>query len=114
VTQSTSSRPAPVPDPAALRAAILDLLNAGGPGKSISPFDAARALVGSDEKQWSRLMKPLRAVAVEMAKAGEIEIHRKGGIVDPADFRGVYRLALPGSVSDSDSDSDSVSGKDIA
>ncbi len=96
MTQSTSSRPVPVPDPAALRAAILDLLNASGADKSISPFDAARALVGSDEKQWSRLMKPLRAVAVEMAKAGELEIRRKGKIVDPADFRGVYRLALPG------------------
>ncbi|MBC7284000.1 DUF3253 domain-containing protein [Hoeflea sp.] len=99
MTQSTSSRPAPLP--ASLRAAILELLNASGQGKSISPFDAARALVGSDEKQWSRLMKPLRAVAVEMAKAGEIEIRRKGKIVDPADFRGVYRLALPGSESES-------------
>ncbi|MBU4529676.1 MAG: DUF3253 domain-containing protein [Hoeflea sp.] len=94
MTQPTSPRP--VPGAAALRAAILDLLNAAGPGKSISPFDAARALVGSDEKQWSRLMKPLRAVAVDMAKAGEVEIRRKGKIVDPAGFRGVYRLALPG------------------
>lgn len=81
--------------PGALRAAILDLLTALEPGKSISPFDAARALVGSDERQWSRLMKPLRAVAVEMATAGEIEIRRKGKAVDPANFRGVYRLALP-------------------
>lgn len=81
--------------PGALRAAILDLLAALEPGKSISPFDAARALVGSDERQWSRLMKPLRAVAVEMAQSGEIEIRRKGKVVDPANFRGVYRLALP-------------------
>jgi hypothetical protein len=39
----------------------------------------------------------LRAVAVEMAKAGELVILRKARPVDPSDFRGVYRLALPGS-----------------
>ena len=94
--KSSFHRQVPVPGPAALRAAILDLLDAAGPAKSISPFDAARALVGSDERQWSRLMKPLRAIAIEMAKAGEIEIRRKGKTVDPSDFRGVYRLALPG------------------
>ena len=88
-----TSQPSFGPD--TLRTAILDLLGALEPGKSISPFDAARALVGSDERQWSRLMKPLRAVAVEMAKAGEIEIRRRGKPVDPAGFRGVYRLALP-------------------
>ena len=82
--------------PDALRATILDLLASSGAGKSISPSDAARALVGSDEQQWSRLMKPLRSIAVEMAKAGEIEIRRKGKAVDPDNFRGVYRLALPG------------------
>jgi len=81
--------------PDALRAAILALLGKLAPGKSISPSDAARALAGSDEKQWSRLMKPLRAVSVEMAKAGEIEILRKGKPTDPDNFRGVYRLALP-------------------
>ncbi|MEP3438158.1 MAG: DUF3253 domain-containing protein [Hoeflea sp.] len=84
--------------------AILDLLNAAGPGKSISPFDAARSLVGSDERQWSRLMKPLRAVAVELAKAGEIEIRRKGKAVDPSGFRGVYRLALPATESGQDTE----------
>jgi hypothetical protein len=85
------------PDRAALRAAILDLLESREAGKSISPTEAARALAGSDERQWSRLMKPLRAVAVEMAKAGELVILRKARPVDPSDFRGVYRLALPGS-----------------
>ena len=80
----------------ALRASILDLLESREAGKSISPTEAARALAGSDERQWSRLMKPLRAVAVEMATAGEIVILRKARPVDPSDFRGVYRLALPG------------------
>jgi hypothetical protein len=90
--------------PEILRKAILDLLNNPQAGKSISPTEAARSLTGSDERQWSRLMKPLRMVAVEMAKAGEIEILRKGKPVDPSQFRGVYRLALP-SRSPDDTDS---------
>ena len=40
-------------------------------------------------------MKPLRAVAVEMAQNGEIVILRKNKPADPTAFRGVYRLALP-------------------
>lgn len=79
----------------ALRATILDLLESPEAGKSISPTEAARALAGADERQWSRLMKPLRSVAIEMAKAGELVILRKARPVDPSDFRGVYRLALP-------------------
>lgn len=88
----TSPSPA---DNGALRAVILDLLGDRKPGKSICPSEAARAIAGSDEQQWRRLMKPIRAVAVRMAQAGELEIRRKGKMVDPADFRGVYRLALP-------------------
>lgn len=79
-----------------LRRAILDLLAGLPPGKSISPTEAARTLMGPDERQWSRLMKPLRAVAIEMAHNGEIVILRKNRPADPAAFRGVYRLALPG------------------
>ncbi|SOE18680.1 uncharacterized protein DUF3253 [Hoeflea halophila] len=82
--------------PEQLRRAILDLLAELPPGKSISPTEAARRLLGSDERQWSRLMKPLRAVAIEMAHNGEIVILRKNKPADPAAFRGVYRLALPG------------------
>jgi len=89
VTQSRSHAPE------ALRAAILDMLSNPGVKKNISPTEVARALAGSDEQQWSRLMKPLRAVAVDMAKSGELVILRKNKPADPTDFRGVYRLALP-------------------
>lgn len=85
---------------ATLRAAILDLLARRDAGKSICPSEAARALAGTDEKQWRQMMKPLRSVAVEMARSGEIEIRRKGKTVNPEDFRGVYRLALPASPPD--------------
>ena len=81
--------------PELLRRAILDLLARQPSGKSISPTEAARSLIGSDEHQWSRLMKPLRAVAIEMAQSGEIVILRKNKPADPTAFRGVYRLALP-------------------
>jgi hypothetical protein len=40
-------------------------------------------------------MQPLRRVAVRLAREGRLVITRKGRIVDPDDFRGVYRLGLP-------------------
>jgi hypothetical protein len=32
---------------------------------------------------------------VALAQAGRLTIYRKGKPVDPADFKGVYRLGLP-------------------
>jgi hypothetical protein len=40
-------------------------------------------------------MQPIRRVAVRLMKEGRIVILRKGRPVNPDDFRGVYRLALP-------------------
>jgi hypothetical protein len=40
-------------------------------------------------------MPAIRKVAVRLAKAERIVILRKGHPVDPNDFRGLYRLALP-------------------
>jgi hypothetical protein len=93
----TSSRTSgQVPSAERLRAAITTLLVEREPGKSICPSEAARSLAGSDEKNWRLLMKPIRQVAVEMARAGQIRILRKGkSVADPDSFRGVYRLALP-------------------
>jgi Protein of unknown function (DUF3253) len=65
------------------------------PGKSICPSDVARVLAGSHPDAWSKAMPHIRRVAVEMAKAGKLLILRKGKVVDPADFRGVYRLGAP-------------------
>lgn len=80
-----------------IEATIRRLTAERGAGKSICPSEAARALAGSDEKEWRLLMKPIRATAIRMADQGEIVILRKGKPVDPHDFRGVYRLALPSS-----------------
>ncbi len=71
---------------------ILALVEQRGPGKSICPSEAARAVWPED---WQKRMREVRAVAVGMARKGEISILRKGKPVDPEDFRGVYRLSLP-------------------
>jgi len=78
-----------------LEAAMLALLNERGPGKSISPADVASAVGGHRPEEWGPLMQPLRRVAVRLMKEGRIVILRKGKPVDPDDFRGTYRLALP-------------------
>ena len=75
-----------------VRAAILELIAARGPGKTICPSEAARA-VSAD--MWRRLMPDVRAEAVRLARAGEIAIYRKGRPVDPESFKGVYRLGRP-------------------
>jgi hypothetical protein len=71
---------------------ILRLLDEAGAGKTISPTDAARAL---KPDKWHTLMPAVRRVAVTLAQAGRLTIYRKGKPVDPADFKGVYRLGLP-------------------
>jgi hypothetical protein len=40
-------------------------------------------------------MTPIRRIAVRLASEGRIVILRKGKPVDPADFKGVYRLGAP-------------------
>lgn len=79
----------------ALEAAILALLAARGPGHTLSPMDAARAVGGDHPDGWGPLMQPIRRIAVRLMKEGRLVITRKGRPVDPDDFRGVYRLNLP-------------------
>ncbi|WP_210348932.1 DUF3253 domain-containing protein [Aurantimonas marina] len=94
--------PAPFakPNSAAIINAIEAAIASRGDSKSVCPSEVARALVGSDEKLWRQLMKPIRAEAVKLADAGRLEIRRKGKTVNPRDFRGVYRLAAPRSADD--------------
>lgn len=79
----------------AIERAILTLLAARGPDKTICPSEAARAVAGDHQDNWGPLMQPVRRIAVSLAKEGRIVITRKGRIVDPDDFRGIYRLGLP-------------------
>ena len=81
--------------PEELETAMLALLEERGPGKTIGPADVAQAIGGNQPDGWGPLMQPLRKVAVRLMKEGRIVILRKGRPVDPNDFRGTYRLALP-------------------
>ncbi len=87
-------------DQEALKAAILDQLAALPAGKSISPQNLAMELAGKDEKEWSKLMKPLRAAAIALAGEGRASILRKGKPVVGSDFKGLYKIALPGTPAD--------------
>jgi len=65
---------------ARVRAAILALAHHRGPGSSICPSDAARA-VGGD--QWRDLTEQSRGIAFELARGGDVEITQRGTVVDP-------------------------------
>ena len=85
-------------DPVAL--AILTLLADAGPGKTISPAQAARTFAESQRQGngptdlWRRYLNAVRQQAIHLARSGRIEIIRKGKPVDPNNFKGVYRLRL--------------------
>lgn len=83
------------PTPEDLEATMLALLQESGAERTISPMDVARALGGDHPDGWGPLMQPVRATAVRLMKEGRVVILRKGRPVDPDDFKGVYRLALP-------------------
>ncbi len=76
----------------AIDQALLALIAERGPGKTICPSEVARALA---PEAWRGVLPGVRRRAVALAKAGSIVIKRKGRVVDPDDFRGVYRLGLP-------------------
>ena len=82
-------------DDATIEAAVLDLVQRQGPGKTVCPSEVARLLGGPHPDGWGPLMPPVRRAAVALARDGRIVILRKGKPVDPDDFKGVYRLALP-------------------
>ena len=77
------------PDQARLRAVILELLERRGPGRTICPSEAARALAGPDFRP---LMDMARAAAAELVADGEIEVTQRGEVVDVAQARGPIRL----------------------
>ncbi len=79
-------------DDARLRAVILELLDRRGPGKTICPSDAARAVAGASFRP---LMDAARAAAAELVAAGEIEVTQGGEVVDIAQARGPIRLRRP-------------------
>jgi hypothetical protein len=83
-------------DREAIAAAILRQVARRGAEKSICPSEVARALA-PEEDAWRRLMGPVRAAAIALAREGRIEVLRKGKPVDPGqEVRGVIRLRIKG------------------
>jgi len=90
----------PTTDPVA--AMILEQLAAAKPGGSLSPEDVARAVADARRKPndppdlWRRYMPAVKQQAIHLARAGSIQILRKGQPVeDPARVKGVIRYRLP-------------------
>jgi hypothetical protein len=82
--------------PDAITGEILRQTAERGPTKSICPSEVARALE-PEEDRWRRLMGPIRAAAIRLARAGQVDILRKGKPASPdAEIRGVIRLRAPG------------------
>lgn len=71
---------------------IIELIGQRATDKTICPSEVARALAGNNEQEWRLLMKPIRARAIALATEGRIVIRRKSKVVDPNDFKGIYRL----------------------
>ena len=79
-----------------IEATLLRLVAERGAGKTCCPSEVARALGGPHPEGWQPYMKPVRRVAVRLAKRGEVAILRHGKpVADIDDFRGIYRLGTP-------------------
>lgn len=76
-----------------IEAEILRLCEMRGAGKSICPTDAAKSL---GAENWRAQLHKVRIAAIKLARAGRIDILRKGKPVPPEDIRGVIRLRLRG------------------
>ncbi len=97
-------------NPAEIEETMLRLVAERGAGKTICPSEVARALGGPHPDGWGPLMQPVRRVAVRLAHEGRVAILRKGRAVDPDDFRGIYRLALPAGEGGGDAGAGNQSG----
>ena len=74
---------------------ILEMLAVRGKHKSISPTDAAKTLAGNpSDESWRKFLAPVKLAAQRLARAGQIEILRKGKPIDPELLHGVVRLRL--------------------
>lgn len=82
-----------LPDEERVAQTLLALAGGCDPGRTVGPMEVAQALMPGDN--WQRALPAVRRAAVRLALAGRLLIYRKGKVVDPSDFRGVYRLGLP-------------------
>ncbi|TSJ63287.1 DUF3253 domain-containing protein [Starkeya sp. 3C] len=88
-----SAAAARLPSEDAVEAAILAVAGRPDALRTITPEEVARSLAQGPD--WQSLLPLVRRCAIRLAEAERLVIYRKGKPVDPADFRGVYRLGLP-------------------
>ena len=81
-------------DTQTLSRAMLDLATTRGPDKTICPSEVARRVGGPQHHRWRPLMAPIKDIAVQLAKAGKIDIRQGGKTVDPGDVTGIYRIGI--------------------
>lgn len=85
-------------DPVAV--VILDQLSDLPADKTAAPDDIARAYAEIRRKPsdgrdlYKRYRRAVKEQAIHLARAGKIEITRRGEPVDPNDFKGVWRMRL--------------------
>jgi hypothetical protein len=78
-----------------LEAALCELLEARGNGKTICPSEAAKVVGGTEsEAAWRNLMEPARMAARRLVASGDVEIIQQGRVVDPSTARGPIRIRL--------------------
>ena len=81
-----------------LEALIMRLLHEAD-GRMVNPMVVAKHFAEGrkgDDASAGTWAREVRNAAIGLARAGKIVIYRKGAPADPEDFRGVYRLGLPG------------------
>ncbi len=65
---------------------------------SVSPQDVATYIAAQRKKSddrpaaWRKYLPAVKQQMVHLARAGEIDILRKGQVADPNDFKGIVRL----------------------
>ncbi len=80
---------------------VVAILDAVAGGATPTFQDVARAIAKGRAKKkdgpnlWRRYLNAVKQQSVHLAKAGRIEIVRKGEAVDPKDFKGIVKLRLP-------------------
>ncbi|MBT3237341.1 MAG: DUF3253 domain-containing protein [Rhodospirillaceae bacterium] len=77
---------------------VVSIMIAVQGGNTPTVQDVARQIADEKKKPkdgpdlWRRYMKAVKQQAIHMARAGRIEIIRKGEAIDPREAKGLFRL----------------------
>lgn len=91
-----------------LEALIMRMLHEAD-GRMVNPMVVAKHFAEGrkgDDANAGTWAREVRNAAIGLARAGKIIIYRKGEPADPEDFRGVYRLGLPGATAPESEETD--------